>query len=79
MPERAILQPVLRTLILGLIWMASGVGLASEPAAAVDSAFTVRELAPGVFVHLGKQLPLDAPGHDDIANIGFIVGQRFSP
>lgn len=31
---------------------------------------------PGVFVHFGKQLALDAPGHDDIANIGFIVGAK---
>jgi quinoprotein relay system zinc metallohydrolase 2 len=29
-----------------------------------------------VFVHEGRALPLDAPGHDDIANIGFIVGTR---
>ena len=34
------------------------------------------QLAPGVFVHLGQQLALDAAGHDDIANIGFIVGSR---
>jgi quinoprotein relay system zinc metallohydrolase 2 len=34
------------------------------------------ELAPGVYVHLGQQLALDAPGHDDIANIGFIIGSR---
>jgi len=39
-------------------------------------ALTVDELAPGVYVHRGAQLPLDAPGHDDIANIGFIVGSR---
>ena len=76
MPERAILQPVLRALILGLIWLTSGVGLASEPAATAATAFTVRELAPGLFVHLGQQLALDAPGHADIANIGFIIGQR---
>ena len=37
---------------------------------------TMLQLAPGVFVHLGQQLALDAPGHDDIANIGFIVGGR---
>jgi quinoprotein relay system zinc metallohydrolase 2 len=36
----------------------------------------VDELAPGVYVHLGAPLPLDVPGHDDIANIGFIVGSR---
>jgi quinoprotein relay system zinc metallohydrolase 2 len=40
------------------------------------SVLAVDELAPGVYVHRGAQLPLDAPGHDDIANIGFIVGSR---
>ena len=39
-------------------------------------ALAVDELAPGVYVHRGAQLPLDVPGHDDIANIGFIVGNR---
>lgn len=34
------------------------------------------QVAPGVFVHLGRPLALDAPGHDDIANIGFVVGTR---
>lgn len=38
--------------------------------------FSLHELAPGEFVHLGQPLPLDAPGHDDIANIGFVVGRR---
>ncbi|MDR2013002.1 MAG: quinoprotein relay system zinc metallohydrolase 2 [Rhodanobacter sp.] len=38
--------------------------------------FALAEVAPGVFVHAGKPLPLDAPGHDDIANIGFIVGSK---
>jgi quinoprotein relay system zinc metallohydrolase 2 len=27
-------------------------------------------------VHSGRALALDAPGHDDIANIGFVVGSR---
>jgi quinoprotein relay system zinc metallohydrolase 2 len=44
--------------------------------AAAEAAFMLREIAPGVFVHLGQQLALDAAGHDDIANIGFIVGKR---
>jgi quinoprotein relay system zinc metallohydrolase 2 len=43
---------------------------------AADEALAVAELAPGAFVHVGKQLALDVPGHDDIANIGFIVGSR---
>src|ERR1700735_1551750 len=36
----------------------------------------VDEPAPGVYMHRSAQLRLDAPGHDDIANIGFIVGSR---
>jgi quinoprotein relay system zinc metallohydrolase 2 len=59
--------------VLGvLLWpLASG----AAPSTTAD-ALTVQQLAPGVFVHLGQQLALDAPGHDDIANIGFIVGSR---
>jgi quinoprotein relay system zinc metallohydrolase 2 len=41
-----------------------------------DLFFNVSEPARGVFVHLGRALPLDVPGHDDIANIGFIVGAK---
>lgn len=29
-----------------------------------------------MFVHLGKPLALEAAGHDDIANLGFIIGSR---
>lgn len=29
-----------------------------------------------MFVHLGRQLALDVPGHDDIANLGFVIGTR---
>jgi quinoprotein relay system zinc metallohydrolase 2 len=57
-----------RTVLLcALIWAS---------ASRAETAITMREVAPGVFVHLGQQLALDAPGHDDIANIGFIVGSR---
>jgi quinoprotein relay system zinc metallohydrolase 2 len=45
-------------------------------AATSQERFAVSELKQGVFVHLGHPLPLDAPGHDDIANIGFIVGAK---
>ena len=41
-----------------------------------SSPLEVDEIAPGVFVHTGKLLALDEPGHDDIANIGFVVGAR---
>ncbi|HET7065147.1 MAG TPA: quinoprotein relay system zinc metallohydrolase 2 [Rudaea sp.] len=50
--------------------------LIAGPSAAGATALAVDQVAAGVFVHAGKQLPLDAPGHDDIANIGFIVGSR---
>jgi quinoprotein relay system zinc metallohydrolase 2 len=49
-------------------------GLLSETCAA--DGFNLAQLAPGVFLHQGQQVALDAPGHDDIANIGFIVGSR---
>jgi quinoprotein relay system zinc metallohydrolase 2 len=49
-------------------------GLISETSAA--DRFNLAQLAPGAFVHLGQQVALDAPGHDDIANLGFIVGTR---
>ena len=39
-------------------------------------AFQLSELEPGVFVHVGRQLPLEARGHDDIANLGFVVGEK---
>lgn len=45
-------------------------------AGAAADAFPVSAVAPGVFVHEGKPLALDAPGHDDIANLGFVVGTK---
>jgi quinoprotein relay system zinc metallohydrolase 2 len=48
-------------------------GLIGGTCAAGD--FNLTQLAPGVFVHQGSQLSLEAPGHDDIANIGFIIGR----
>jgi quinoprotein relay system zinc metallohydrolase 2 len=43
---------------------------------AIAAQFEIQQVATGVFVHFGQPLDLDAPGHDDIANIGFIVGSR---
>ncbi len=51
-------------------------GSLSASATGHAAALPVSEIAPGVFVHTGKTLALDAPGHDDIANIGFVVGAR---
>lgn len=38
--------------------------------------FKVQEVADGVFVHKGRHVPFEADGSDDIANIGFIIGER---
>lgn len=37
--------------------------------------FNLTEISAGIFVHQGKHVDLEHPQHDDIANIGFIVGQ----
>lgn len=61
---------VVRTLFAALL------GVLAINVSATPATRTVSEIAPGVFVHLGRHLALDAVGHDDIANIGFIVGTR---
>jgi quinoprotein relay system zinc metallohydrolase 2 len=38
--------------------------------------FNLAEVAPGNFVHLGRHVPFEDPDTDDIANIGFIVGEK---
>jgi quinoprotein relay system zinc metallohydrolase 2 len=48
----------------------------SCPFADAAESFNLKESAPGVFVHIGRQLALNAPGHDDIANVGFIEGSK---
>ena len=45
-------------------------------AAGPGNGFDLAEPEPKVFVHLGRHLALDVPGHDDIANIGFIIGAK---
>jgi quinoprotein relay system zinc metallohydrolase 2 len=63
----------MRRMIHGLAVLAA---LAAAAGAAGAEALTTSAIAPGVFVHEGRQLTLDAPGHDDIANLGFVVGSR---
>ncbi len=38
--------------------------------------FNLTEIASGVYVHYGKHVEFDHHFHDDIANIGFIVGEK---
>jgi quinoprotein relay system zinc metallohydrolase 2 len=66
---RALLAgPLLAAPLLAATFLLSG--------ACDGGGLAVDELAPGVYAHRGAQLPLDVPGHDDIANIGFVVGSR---
>jgi quinoprotein relay system zinc metallohydrolase 2 len=65
----------LRRLFIRICTLLAPLAVGATPATAGD-ALAMLQLAPGVFMHLGQQLALDAPGHDDIANIGFIVGSR---
>lgn len=41
---------------------------------AEENPFSIREIAPGIYLHQGKHAGFNDPGHDDIANIGFITG-----
>jgi quinoprotein relay system zinc metallohydrolase 2 len=63
------------TRIATLAWCVVAAHAAANPAQPPGS-FLLMEPARGVYVHPGRQLPLDVPGHDDIANLGFIVGRR---
>lgn len=44
--------------------------LASE----TNNAFNITEVSEGNFVHYGIHVTIDDKQHDDIANIGFIIG-----
>ena len=41
-----------------------------------DTAFNLTEISEGVYVHQGKHVELEHADHDDIANIGFIIGDE---
>ncbi len=56
--------------------LVSAIGAAPFAGAQSRQEFNLTALQPGLYVHVGRDLPLDAPGHDDIANVGFIIGSR---
>ena len=57
-----------------LLGMAAGLMMCAQAAVADPPPFDVEEVAPGNFVHFGKHVNFEDPAHDDIANIGFIIG-----
>lgn len=62
--------------LLPLLALTLNLTCSPAPAQPERRSLDVNEVAPGVFVHWGQPLALEAPGHDDIANIGFVVGSR---
>lgn len=60
--------------------MGLGVALPGLLLPALGWAFTppfgLHEVASGVYVHLGKNVPFTDTDHDDVANLGFVVGAR---
>lgn len=46
------------------------------PSSEKNKDFNLEEVATGIYVHQGQHVALEDPDHDDIANIGFIVGER---
>jgi quinoprotein relay system zinc metallohydrolase 2 len=60
--------------ITALLWLTTGWLLLSDVANA-DPSFNLTQPAPGVFVHLGRQVSPQTEGREDIANIGFVVGR----
>ena len=58
-----------------LLALPAAIGLASATAAA-EVAFNLSEVANGIYLHQGVTVPFDHPQADDVANIGFVVGQE---
>ena len=56
--------------------LVAGVFLASALAQAADSDLPMHEIVPGVFVHEGRHAPWGEAANGDVANLGFIVGER---
>ena len=56
-------------------WLAAGTLLVTAVCSAAEP-LPVRELAPGVFVHIGLHAGATPENHGAIANIGFVVGSR---
>ncbi len=69
--RRPLFAVLVGVLLLGAV--VPPVGAAGESEV---SPLSVREIASGVWLHVGHHVVVGAPGHDDIANIGFIVGER---
>ena len=48
----------------------------NSAASGLPESFNLNEVAPGIYVHKGLHVDFEHPQHDDIANIGFIIGDK---
>ncbi len=55
---------------------ASSIDLENDNASIPNPEFNLTEVTEGLFVHLGKHVLFDDAEHDDIANLGFIIGEK---
>lgn len=58
-----------------IVFVLSGCNSEVEAEKKPETALSIQEVADGIYVHTGKHVPFDSPESDDIANIGFIVGE----
>lgn len=63
---------IMKNFILIILFSLSQLVIASG----VENDFNITEVAQGNFLHKGIHVSLDDINHDDIANIGFIVGDK---
>lgn len=63
-------------LIYSVTWLLPAMTSAVYASGDKDGNFNLAEVSAGIFVHQGKHVDLDHAGRDDIANIGFIIGDE---
>lgn len=71
MTAKTVLQGILLATAVVL-----GAAFAADKTGTNNADFALEEVASGVFVHQGVSVPFEDPRHDDVANIGFIVGEQ---
>lgn len=73
-------RPLIRAifiLICLFVNLDGSVGLTFCKQSRADEQFSLSQVAPGVYVHVGKTALMTAENEGDIANIGIVVGQNF--
>lgn len=70
------MRPALHTWRVAAALMLCGLLPPAQAAAADPTPLDVREVAPGVYVHIGRVEDWQPSNAGDIANLGFVVGSR---